>query len=514
MGIESVQPKRKRSFIVSLFIFLTVGGVLLLALIIAACVWDSHRSDYAWKQFEDRVNAAGLYLGKDLLFPSLPADNQNFAGISSMRVLVNTNEFLSVQEVVSSLSDEHCVHQPEGLPDRFWYTGYSWTAEDVRQVLHSCGAAMSPEPEVTPQGNLQFFEIFEPQFQELKAGLERPFCQFWTPFEMGPQINTLHLNELYKMSLLLSARAATQLSMGRSQAAMEDQIFCWNLIHRMSSDRTITAALDCESCFLYSLQPLWQGITQHFWDKDQLTQLQTEVSRFDFIRSFKRNMLFETLWIVSLKDSFESVWVGDAVGFTIEKLHLSDKMLDLLLNNELFPKLIENIPTGWLRMNLINLAESIFSYCDEVYRVDEHRIVPKKTIGLIRDFESQYENSLNPDRLIAARFKDALFSETIPQNSARGQAFVDMAGIACMLELSYLDQKKYPETLEELVLPEGVKLPTDVITGGNYIFSISSASFQLYSIGWDDRDNYGRMIESSSGMRDWVWPPSDHHPTL
>ena len=255
MGIESVQPKRKRSFIVSLFIFLTVGGVLLLALIIAACVWDSHRSDYAWKQFEDRVNAAGLYLGKDLLFPSLPADNQNFAGISSMRVLVNTNEFLSVQEVVSSLSDEHCVHQPEGLPDRFWYTGYSWTAEDVRQVLHSCGAAMSPEPEVTPQGNLQFFEIFEPQFQELKEGLERPFCQFWTPFEMGPQINTLHLNELYKMSLLLSARAATQLSMGRSQAAMEDQIFCWNLIHRMSSDRTITAALDCESCFLYSLQP-------------------------------------------------------------------------------------------------------------------------------------------------------------------------------------------------------------------------------------------------------------------
>ena len=263
-----------------------------------------------------------------------------------------------------------------------------------------------------------------------------------------------------------------------------------------------------------TLQPLWQGITQHFWDKDQLTQLQTEVSRFDFIRSFKRNMLFETLWIVSLKDSFESVWVGDAVGFTIEKLHLSDKMLDLLLNNELFPKLIENIPTGWLRMNLINLADSIFSYCDEVYRVDEHRIVPKKTIGLIRDFESQYENSLNPDRLIAARFKDALFSETIPQNSARGQAFVDMAGIACMLELSYLDQKKYPETLEELVLPEGVKLPTDVITGGNYIFSISSASFQLYSIGWDDRDNYGRMIESSSGMRDWVWPPSDHHPTL
>jgi hypothetical protein len=88
-----------------------------------------------------------------------------------------------------------------------------------------------------------------------------------------------------------------------------------------------------------------------------------------------------------------------------------------------------------------------------------------------------------------------------------GQVLVDQASVACALERYQLAHGKYPENLEGLTPQFMAKIPIDVIGGRAYRYKPTAAGYQLYSIGWNERDDGGApgktLFDEKEG--DWLW---------
>ncbi|MEE3229957.1 MAG: hypothetical protein VX272_02880, partial [Planctomycetota bacterium] len=101
-------------------------------------------------------------------------------------------------------------------------------------------------------------------------------------------------------------------------------------------------------------------------------------------------------------------------------------------------------------------------------------------------------------------------SSTVPP-FGDGQTKIDLARIACLIELHKLRNGKYPSELAELQPP----LPADPYSGNPYLYSAAPGPeaierYQLYGIGWDQEDDGGRIFLDGDGHAeprkgDLVW---------
>ena len=75
------------------------------------------------------------------------------------------------------------------------------------------------------------------------------------------------------------------------------------------------------------------------------------------------------------------------------------------------------------------------------------------------------------------------------------QNLVDQARIACALEVYYLEEGKYPKSLDEL----GEDLPHDVFTGDSYYYVLEGkGKYRIYGLGWNLKDDGGKVRASNS----------------
>jgi hypothetical protein len=110
---------------------------------------------------------------------------------------------------------------------------------------------------------------------------------------------------------------------------------------------------------------------------------------------------------------------------------------------------------------------------------------------------------------------EGLLLPALPQVARKftaGQAFVDLARVGCALERYRIAQGQYPESLD-LLTPQYISnLPHDVIGGQPLKYRrTSDGLFVLYSAGWNETDDGGKVVLTDSGQNvkieegDWVW---------
>jgi hypothetical protein len=96
---------------------------------------------------------------------------------------------------------------------------------------------------------------------------------------------------------------------------------------------------------------------------------------------------------------------------------------------------------------------------------------------------------------------------------AQTQTEAKEALIACALERYRLANGKYPVTLAALTPQFIAAIPHDVITGEPLKYRLDGNLFILYSVGWNETDDGGKIVMSKDGKSvdsaqgDWVWPP-------
>ncbi len=94
------------------------------------------------------------------------------------------------------------------------------------------------------------------------------------------------------------------------------------------------------------------------------------------------------------------------------------------------------------------------------------------------------------------------------QTTARNQGLVNEARIACALERYKLSRGQYPDALDALT-PQFIEtIPHDVIKGGQLKYHHGDTGFLLYSLGWNETDEGGKVVKNGNNpdpaQGDWA----------
>ena len=171
------------------------------------------------------------------------------------------------------------------------------------------------------------------------------------------------------------------------------------------------------------------------------------------------------------------------------------------------------MPHGWYQMEKLNYCRLYNLQLDGAFDVPAKRVFPAKitsnTNALEKAFvgRSPVTTILTRHQLLAAIMLPALGN--LPRKGAIGQATADEATLACALERYRLAHGQLPDRLEALAPDFVAALPHDVITGAAYKYQRTADSFLLYSVGWNETEDGGKVAMKGSAWDptegDWVW---------
>jgi hypothetical protein len=178
------------------------------------------------------------------------------------------------------------------------------------------------------------------------------------------------------------------------------------------------------------------------------------------------------------------------------------------LQNSTFLRLI---PDAFYSQNMLTIARVVQSYNLPMVDSAKQLVSPAKTHQLNAEAMQDINHKWGPYKIFAHRLMPAF--ETTVKKFAHGQSSVSLARTAIALERFRLAQGNYPDSLDALAPQYIATVPHDLIGGGPLKYRrTADGDFILYSIGWNETDNDGKIVFSkgtSPGVDiakgDWVW---------
>lgn len=474
--------------------FALVCLVTLLALVIAE---ENFRGKRAWEDYHREQEARGERLDFTPLIPPPVPDDQNFAMTPLLRPLFpDGNKYggeLSKKLSLPSPTDDSKIKPKFG--DRVMGTP---TAIDDWKTLFD------------GQDVLVAMQKYDPELREISEAARRPHARFPIAYAKGFEAITPHFSVLLQFTKLHALRACAALEEGQTDAAFSDVQTIFRLGESMKDEPLLISELVRISIWQIGLNTVWEGLSRHCWSDAQLSVLQTDLERPDFIaglmlafhgeRAFANEMLLKT---IAKPDIVKII------------LAMSGDPKTSNGNSWLMNQFLRFVTSGWIYQNMLTINRfydaTVFSATDPAalrtlstrFQAEAARL---KESAFSRRFGIPV---LNPYKMLAAILLPSL--DPVTTRLFYAQVSVDEGVIACALERYRLANGKYPATLESLV-PIYVKtLPQDAATGKPLHYRLKDdGSFLLYSTGADQKDDGGKVATKPNGavdinQGDWVW---------
>ncbi|HUE36219.1 MAG TPA: hypothetical protein VMO20_02420, partial [Candidatus Acidoferrum sp.] len=164
-------------------------------------------------------------------------------------------------------------------------------------------------------------------------------------------------------------------------------------------------------------------------------------------------------------------------------------------------------PKGWFYQNDLAIAKLDQVWIGVVN--DEQQTVSPHAANLARNTVNRAFRHRGPynvlTRMLVPQLDGYAERVTFAQNA------VNMARTATELERFRLAHAEFPDLLDALTPQFMQQVPHDIINGQPLHYSrTSDGQFVLYSVGWNEVDDGGRVVTSKSGTvdrnrGDWVW---------
>jgi len=350
---------------------------------------------------------------------------------------------------------------------------------------------------------------FEENRQLLRAAAARPQARFWINYEDGFSALLPHLARMKSAASYLSLHAVASLRKGDNQAALEDLKLSFRLAEASHSEPILISYLVRIAQLQIGLQPVWEGLADNRWTDAELAAIAAELDRLDLLADYHLAMRGERAF---------SLWAVDYVrrrgvqGF--DELGGMEESATAPADGDLLGKTLGTasfalIPSGWFDQNKLSLARMQANHILPLVN-REQRLVSPATARQSQAVIEGRSPRPTPYDLFSRMLLPALTKTA--EKSARAQTFVDLARVAIALERYRLAHGNYPETLETLMPQFVARLPHDVINGQPLTYRrTEDGSFTLYSVGWNEKDDGGKVVLSKTGKNvnsnegDWVW---------
>ncbi len=396
---------------------------------------------------------------------------------------------------------------PRELGPGFANAGFGWRAESAGS--NSFRVFRDREPAYAAADYLAWSDRFQPDFDLLRAALKRPQMSQASqggdaqrPFSQ-PAPNYVCIRVLAQA---FAQRAQCHLLLGQPAAALQELTLI-NELRRLLSGKPVTlvaAMIDVAVTGLY-VETLTDGLRLQAWREPELVALQQQLGEIELLprvqAGFRRERaaMCQTLQVIpanEFAEIFEMRWY-DKPNSSWWQQHTDPAYL-----------LLKFAPRGWVFQNLVAIARAE-QFTVAIIEADQRLVAPAKAAAALREVE-RLANHPSPYTLLASRaVPHFLRAASI---LAQNQTKADQALVACGLERCHRLRGAYPETLAALVPQFIAKIPHDLINGQPLKYRrTDDGSFLLYSVGWNEKDDGGTVVESKDGtsapgdLGDWVW---------
>jgi hypothetical protein len=445
---------------------------------------ENWRGKWAWAALQREASARGESLDFKSLAPPAVPDEQSFAkapGVAALLGLTNQPNF--------SFPFDH--GQASQGPSASWLRQQStdlakwqkfFRARGENSVAAKGGATtltfpVTPEPQ-TPAADVLFaLGKFATNLATLGAASQRPLMRLPLDYGKGfflAEDLTRPLQSLWSAVHLLSLRASAELAQGQGEAALQDVVLALRL-----TKSTFDYEYGHRSGMMrFCLQPIWEGLTSHRWNDEQLAALQKELAALDLLADYRLDVRGETLRMMWLFGQIQALCEGQPS--ELSKRGSTDS------NDRFWTWVVKTFyPVGWL-------------YQDKVwiYRFYQRHADPLDAAALrnqaldARAAERRTMTDPIAAGVVLPRLRQ-VFSESAPE-ALMLQTFLQQARTACALERFHAAQGQYPAALEALRPKYLQQVPDDILAGpGQKLKYVPTpgGGFKLYSIGFNRIDD-------------------------
>ena len=508
------KPKRKLGW--RLLRWGLIGLAVLVTLTAILVTEENWRGKHAWETFKRAAEARGERFEWTAFVPTNVPDDQNF-----FRAPIVAGELQAGQQEYADGSASHGANPARRMnfniyrgASELWPTnGGNWQKgklTDLGQWQNyfrkfaatpagqTNGYPVPAQPQSPAADVLLALSGFNPALEELRQASLRPATLLPLNYDNGfEDVGTLMpgLATEKRWAQFLQLRTIAELQADQGAAALEDVKLFLRLTDTIRNQPFLISHLVRIAMQAIALQPVYEGLAQHRWNDTQLADLETALGEKDYLADFQFSMRGErtcAIYTFELQRRTREMksYSGDEVGNQIVTNSLRWMPSAFFYQNELaFAQMYEQFV-----LPLVDMTNRTISVA--AYRTTE------------ADFKEQAQHwSLYK---IQARMLFPAVGKAV-NKFVLIQAQVDLAQVACALERYRLAHGEYSETLDVLAPQFIAPLPHDLINGQPLHYRrTDDGKFVLYSIGWDEKDDGGKIFFTKSGSvdrekGDWVW---------
>jgi len=482
--------------------------VLVLATLLFLFVaFENYRGKQAWLAFKTEWEGKGERFDLEAFRPPTVPDDQNFA---MTPLLASLHDYQFDPKTKQAIwRDTNAFERPQHLFDwrRYLKDTGPWRGAGFvdlaswQQELR--GATNAPDAQIrallaTPQGKpetdlLFLLKLNAAELDEIRTASQRPYAVFKIHVEESFRALLPELAVIKSFACAFQAKALAELAAGNPDAAFADTRAALAMGEAVRSEPMLIAALVRVACVELAMQPLWEGLARGQWSTAQLEQFQTRLSGINLVGQMSHNLRGERAFSIAV----------------IDLMKHDPKALDAPGEEGLGIGALRYMPSGWFYQNQFTLARM---YQETYPALDPAR----RTVNLARASQTMKEFE---DRLRRKSPYMILASMLFPnvgkagERTARGQATINLATLACALERHRLSAGQYPDRLEALT-PRFLETPLlDPVNGQPLQYRrTDDGRFVLYSVGLNRKDDGGAIARDKKGKPlpdgpegDWVW---------
>ncbi len=500
------KPKRKLGWCLLRWGLIGLAALITLAALLVT--EENWRGKRAWENYQRTAAARGERLDLASVIPPAVLDDQNF--FCAPIVSASLQHLRTVNDDSSSWPDFRMKFEiyrgdsklwPEQVGD--WQKSKLTNLKDWQDYLEKFGETSEaktngfPVP-ASPQSPaidvLTALSIYNPELEELRQAAARPEMRLPLDYENGFDAATKllpWLAETKRCAQFLQLRSVAGVQAGQGAAALADIKLLLRVNDSLRDQPFLISHLVRIAIQAITLQPIYEGLAQHCWDDAQLADLESTLASEDFLADYQTAMRGEKICAI---DAFEKQRLT-------RKTEFSDA------NSKPVTVSLRTMPAAFFYQNKFWFAQwnDLFTALVDV----SNRMVSPAAFGALdADAQAQLKH-YSIYKVQALMTVPAVGAAVI--KFARIQSQTDLARTACVLERFRLAHGNYPETLAVLAPQFIEKISHDVINGKplNYRRT-DDGKFVLYSVGWDETDDGGKIFQTKNGTvdqkkGDWVW---------
>jgi hypothetical protein len=487
--------------------------VTLLALLVTEENWRGKRD---WENYKRAAEARGERFDLASLVPPVP-DDQNFF---CAPIVADALKWHGEQHTdASEAHDVDVIHQMNfniwrGDSDLWPTQGGNWlkgTLTDLKQwqtyfrnfsqspEAKTNGFPIAAQPQTPAADVLLALSVFNPALEELRQASLRPHARIPLNYENGFDAASELLPWLATMkrcAQFLQLRSLAELQDGQGAPALADIKLLFRVSDCVREQPFLISHLVRIAMTAINLQPIYEGLAQHRWSEAQLVELEQLLMQQDYLADFEFAMRGEKITAIA----------------TFEKQRLTREMKyaeESHGTNQITTISYRFMPSAYFYRNELEFAQLHQQFILPLVDLTNRMVAPAALRRTQAAVDAQLKHCFPLYKAQGLMVIPAI--SACVAKIAKIQAQVDLARTACALERFRLAHGEYPATLDALVPQFIAALPHDVINGQPlHYHRTDEGKFVLYSVGWDEKDDGGKIFLTKTGAvdqkkGDWVW---------